>query len=193
MHHLTHIKNLDSILKNGLLPRNKVKDFKNTANYEIVAKREKLNNYIPFHVDRIQLDYGIPYNYVVCKTYNPNNMIYLICHDFSFRPSDCIYCTNHPVSTTFRVTSTTFKEFDRELRSLEKKLKLRKESINYKDHDTKEFLMSEILVKTYPIHLNSKWKIVVNSEETKRVVQMILSKNEKDIPVEVNREYYRGI
>ena len=67
IHHLTHIENLKSILENGLKPRNELKqnEFKNTANNEIITKREEyksLNDYIPFHINKLQITYRIPYN-----------------------------------------------------------------------------------------------------------------------------------
>ena len=62
IHHLTHIENLEDILEKGLKPRNELNqnEFRNTANDEIINKREKyqsnndnnkiknLNNYIPY-------------------------------------------------------------------------------------------------------------------------------------------------
>lgn len=55
MHHITHINNLENILKNGLKSRNELLsqniDFEDTADCKIVEKRGILNNYIPFHID----------------------------------------------------------------------------------------------------------------------------------------------
>lgn len=79
MHHITHIDNLESILKNGLKSRNELLNninFKDTADPEIITKRESLNNYIPFHIDWVQNEHGIPYNYVVCQKNDYDNMIF---------------------------------------------------------------------------------------------------------------------
>jgi hypothetical protein len=55
LYHITHINNLENILKNGLKSRNKLLsqdiDFEDTADCKIVEKRGILNNYIPFHID----------------------------------------------------------------------------------------------------------------------------------------------
>ena len=64
IHHLTHINNLDNILKNELMARNKLKEldyeFTDTAENDIILKRNELNNCIPFHFSFIQEVYGIP-------------------------------------------------------------------------------------------------------------------------------------
>ena len=69
MHHISHINNLENILKNGLKSRNELLsqdiDFEDTADCKIVEKRGILNNYIPFHIDWIQDVHGIPYNYTI--------------------------------------------------------------------------------------------------------------------------------
>ena len=112
IHHLTHIENLKSILENGLKPRNELKqnEFKNTANNEIITKREEyksnnnniemksLNNYIPFHINKLQITYRIPYNYIVCKNEGNENMIFLSCKTKNLFSDEIIYQLYHPVS-----------------------------------------------------------------------------------------------
>lgn len=62
IHHLTSIKNLENILKEGLLSRNKLKEnnifFNDTANKNIIEKRDNLNSYIPFHINWLQKKMG---------------------------------------------------------------------------------------------------------------------------------------
>lgn len=82
LHHITHIDNLESILKNGLKSRNELLsntdiDFEDTADPDIIQKRGIFNNYIPFHSDWIQNSHGIPYNYVICNKHGYDNMIFL--------------------------------------------------------------------------------------------------------------------
>ena len=53
IHHLTYKNNIDNILENGLMGRNKLQElgyeFTDTAENDIILKRNELNNYIPFH------------------------------------------------------------------------------------------------------------------------------------------------
>jgi hypothetical protein len=49
--HLTALDNLESILTNGLLPRNRIQNFVDVADPEIIKGRTELGlgNYVPFH------------------------------------------------------------------------------------------------------------------------------------------------
>lgn len=51
LYHLTALSNLESILKNGLLPRSDLEEFKDVADHEILSSRTKLGleNFVPFH------------------------------------------------------------------------------------------------------------------------------------------------
>ena len=109
MHHVTHIKNLENILKSGkLMARNFLKhEFTDTADHGIINSRINvnnidLNNYVPFHNDKFQTEYGIPYNYRVCKNNGKSNMIYLVFDTFkvTFSPfNECLYYMYHPTSS----------------------------------------------------------------------------------------------
>ena len=81
LHHISHINNLENILKNGLKSRNELLsqdiDFEDTADCKIVEKRGILNNYIPFHINWVQKVHKIPYNYTICNNNGYDNMIFL--------------------------------------------------------------------------------------------------------------------
>jgi hypothetical protein len=51
LYHLTDLTNLESILKNGLLPRSQLSNFVDVADSDIVIKRQSQNlqDYVPFH------------------------------------------------------------------------------------------------------------------------------------------------
>lgn len=66
IYHLTSMDNIESILRQGLLPRNLIHAFDDVANQEIILYRRiyGLNDYVPFHFfsknpfdGRVQLDY----------------------------------------------------------------------------------------------------------------------------------------
>ena len=62
-YHLTHINNLDSIIKNGVLSRSQLQrigDFSDIADPNIIKKRGELADYIPFHFhQRTAFDYAV--------------------------------------------------------------------------------------------------------------------------------------
>lgn len=197
IHHLTHIENLKSILENGLKPRNELKqnEFKNTANNEIITKREEyksnnnniemksLNNYIPFHINKLQITYRIPYNYIVCKNEGNENMIFLSCKTKNLFSDEIIYQLYHPVSNyKCEYVGNNEKEFIKKLEEEENKLKY-EYNFDYSNPRVKEFLMSEILVKGI-LYLNNNWKICVYSNEIKNRIKDYVGNKNIDIIVD---------
>lgn len=51
LYHLTELGNLESILRDGLLPRSQIEEFVDVADHDILDDRKKYNleNYVPFH------------------------------------------------------------------------------------------------------------------------------------------------
>lgn len=98
LYHLTHIDNMGSILCNGLLPRNTLKDnFIDTADPDIIAGRHEFNvdlgNYIPFHFFPKN-----PYDGAVCKKYGSENMAIISIYRPSRRFDGFFIIPNHPLS-----------------------------------------------------------------------------------------------
>ena len=184
LHHITHINNLESILKNGLKSRNELLsqknvNFKDTADPEIIRKRGILNNYIPFHIDWTQNVHGIPYNYVVCNKNGYNNMIFLyikpekaekkyLMKYFLYHPTSS-YCTECENLEDFS------KKFKTEKQELEEKF-----NFDYNKQQVKEFRMSEFLILKNTIFLDSDWSIIVYSEESFKKVKELLEKHQND-------------
>ena len=197
IHHLTHIENLKSILENGLKPRTELKqnEFKNTADNKIIAKREEyksnnnniemksLNDYIPFHINKLQITHRIPYNYRVCKNEGNENMIFLSCKTENLFSDEIIYQLYHPVSNyKCEYVSNNEKEFIKKLEEEERKLK-DEYNFDYSNQRVKEFLMSEILVKGI-LYLDNNWKICVYSNEIKNRIKNYIGNKNIDIIVD---------
>ena len=75
LYHLTHLDNMASILKIGLMPRNQLNGgFTDTADPGIISGRHDysvdLSNYVPFH-----FFVKNPYDGAVCKAYGSENMV----------------------------------------------------------------------------------------------------------------------
>ena len=209
IHHLTHIENLENILEKGLKPRNKLNqnEFRNTANDEIINKREKyqsnndnnkiknflgevnmkkiianLNNYIPFHINELHKKYGIPYNYAVCKKEGNKNMIILSCKTENLLFKEIVYQLYHPVSNyKCEYITNNEEKFIKKFKKEERKLK-NEYNFDYSNQRVKEFLMSEILVKGI-LYLDNKWKIYVYSDEIKNKIENCIGNKKIDVIV----------
>ena len=190
IHHLTHIENLESILKNGLMSRNKLKkdniSFDDTANKNIIEKRNELNNYIPFHINKLQKEQGIPYNYQVCNHHKPENMIFLNYNTDNLSNYNIKCFLYHPTSKYTKEFSLN--DFENKLIFEEKKL-IKDGKLDYKDNKIQQFLMSEVLINS-TIYLDKNWIIISYSEIQKQKIMKILKKFNINIPVYIDSKVF---
>ena len=197
MHHITHIDNLESILKNGLKSRNELLgstdiDFEDTADPDIIQKRDFLNNYIPFHIDWIQNSHGIPYNYVACNNGYDNIIFLCINPEEASKKYLMKYFLYHPLSNYVKKYNN-LKDF---LNSFKLEIeKLKKEyNFDYNIQQVKEFRMSEVLILKNTIFLDDDWIIIVYSEESFKKVKEIIEKYQNkysNIKIFIEPDFFR--
>ena len=202
IHHLTHINNLDNILKNELMARNKLKEldyeFTDTAENDIILKRNELNNCIPFHFSFIQEVYGIPYNYAVCKKRKPEEMIFLVATIKVDESKLLDFLLYHPVSKYSKKISS-FSSFYNSFLEEIKKYTNEIGFINYSEQEVKNLLMSELLVNYDKIKIDKNWQIWVYSQEVKLEIEKKFEKNYEntenlpEIIVDKNKIYFRKL
>lgn len=198
LHHITHIDNLESILKNGLKSRNELLgstdiDFEDTADPDIIQKRDFLNNYIPFHIDWIQNSHGIPYNYVICNKYGYNNMIFLYINpEKASKKYSMEYFLYHPLSNYVKKYNN-LKDFSNSFKLELEKLK-KEYNFDYNIQQVKEFRMSEVLILKNTIFLDDDWIIIVYSEESFKKVKEIIEKYQNkysNIKIFIEPDFFR--
>lgn len=202
IHHLTHINNLDNILKNELMARNKLKEldyeFIDTAENDIILKRNELNNCIPFHFSFIQEIYGIPYNYAVCKKRKPEEMIFLVATIKVDESKLLDFLLYHPVSK-YSKKNSSFSSFYNNFLEEMKKYTNEIGFINYSEQEVKNLLMSELLVNCDKIKIDKNWQIWVYSQEVKLEIEKKFEKNYEntenlpEIIVDKNKIYFRKL
>ena len=202
IHHLTHINNLDNILKNELMARNKLKkldyEFTDTAENDIILKRNELNNCIPFHFSFIQEIYGIPYNYAVCKKRKPEDMIFLVATIKVDEYKLIDFLLYNPVSKYSKKISS-FSSFYNNFLEEMKKYTNEIGFINYSEQEVKNLLMSELLVNCDKIKIDKNWQIWVYSQEVKLEIEKKFEKNYEntenlpEIIVDKNKIYFRKL
>ena len=189
IHHLTHINNLDNILKNELMARNKLKElnyeFTDTAENDIILKRNELNN-------------CIPYNYAVCKKRKPEDMIFLVATIKVDNSKLLDFLLYHPVSEyceKFSSFSSFYNSFLEEIKKYTNEIGF----INYSEQEVKNLLMSELLFNCDKIKIDKNWQIWVYSEEIKEKIlnkYEINYKNIENLPevmVDINKIYFRKL
>lgn len=101
LYHLTELKNLDSIIENGLIPRKILKQntvkFEDVANPEIITKREELglDGYIPFHFHPYS-----SFDVAVKKAHAGEKMVYICITRKLARDNHFKILPKHPLSLT---------------------------------------------------------------------------------------------
>lgn len=177
LYHLTDIKNLPSIIKYGLLPRNELQKittkFSDIANPEIINERKNTNldRYIPLHFH--------PYSAfdTIVKRSNPKiDFVYLcITRDFA-KQNGFLILPKHPLSKIDCEQSSPlpynegFNQIDWDIMSKTKE-QLRANFIN--EDYAKQVKMAECLANR-PIRIEEFFCIYTKNEKSKKKVEQLL-------------------
>lgn len=102
IYHLTALSNLESILIHGLLPRNKIRNFTDVADAEIIDKREGLglNSKVPFHFFARN-----PFDGKVLTAYPGTEFILIAVDRAVAKAQNWWIVDKHPLATDVRVYS----------------------------------------------------------------------------------------
>ena len=100
LYHITHIDNMPSILKYGLLPRSEIRqkglDFTDIADPEILNKRESykqtLSQYVLFHFYAKN-----PFDGAVCKKHGSENMVIITISRELHKKNEFLIIPSHPL------------------------------------------------------------------------------------------------
>ena len=103
LYHITHIDNMPSILKHGLLSRQElqkqnISDFTDIADPEILSKREQyrdaLSKYVLFHFYAKN-----PFDGAVCRKYGSENMVIITLDRQLHLENDFLIIPSHPLDS----------------------------------------------------------------------------------------------
>lgn len=184
--HLTSLKNLDSILKKGLLCRKELKnEFDDVADPGMIdsRKREELEKYVPFHFFP-----GNPFDGKVFKNHQDKEFIYICIRKEKAKKKGFKVIPTHPMSMTeFRIYN-----YDEGIK------KINWEFMNdrdYKNEECKHLCMAECLYKK-KVEPYDFTCIYVRDEKIKKIVEPKIKKYleekglRKDIFVNVMEGYF---
>lgn len=175
LYHLTKLDNLESIIKNGLLPRKAVLEqrikFGDIANAEIISKRTELglDSYTPFHFHPYSA-----FDVVVKHTYQGHNMIYLCLDRELAKKNHFKILPIHPLS----LDECVLYEYEEGFEKIDWNTMMEK---NRTDEYAKHVKMAECLTEKV-IPINFFKCIYVPSEEVKEKTLDILNENGVDFP-----------
>ena len=203
-HHITHIKNIEDILRSKkLLARNFIEKIpEDTADPGIIDERKILNTYVPFHLNIFQENYGISYNWrLYNRKYAKYQMVFLIFNQ-EMISEETLFSIYHPTSRYedngyyshngwldhFKLS---YEEFKRGINNCCSYL-VRKysENLSNKDHEVKQFLMSEVLMYK-EVNLKFLKEIYIHDNFYKEKIEELLREADLNVPVIVKPAFYR--
>jgi hypothetical protein len=159
LYHITDIENLDSILRNGLAPRNKVDSFSDVADPEIISHRKRLGmlEYVPFHffaptpfAGAVQIDHPEKTFIYICiqRSYAKQNRFKII--------------SKHPLSQELHdATDFHLDDYEEGIRKIDWDLM---EKRDYSNEQCKCTCLAECLTDNVVFH-NDFWCMYVKNEE----------------------------
>ncbi len=163
LYHLTALDNMESILRNGLMPRENIEYFTDVAEQDIIDFRNKegISHLIPFHFFK-----GTPFAGIVQKN-NPNKeFVYITIHrDLAKKKNFKIFPT-HPK----HMNPLEIYEYEEGFEKIDWKLM---NTRDYNDYECKEVCMAECVAPYKSIPADAFHSIIVKSEETKKYLEKL--------------------
>lgn len=183
VYHLTHLDNLDSIIKNGLLSRDEMIrrgwKFRDVADKRMLQSREKyeLEKYVPFHFFPLN-----PFDERVQKENPGCDMIYLALQRSYAEALNYKIIPRHPMNGYMLEIYDYTEGYKRiEWDVMEKR--------DYYDHECKQICMAECLTDKL-VNFNSFVSINVKDERTKTIVTKELIKNHISMHINVTPWFF---
>lgn len=135
IYHLTAVENLESILSEGLAPRNIIKNFIDVADKQIIDKRieKDLNNFVPFHFFP-----GSPFAGAVQRRHIDKSFVFITVNRTFAKSNNFKILTQHPLSLEDCEPKSYVEGFE----AMDWETMKRRE---YNDHNCCEICMAECL------------------------------------------------
>ena len=185
LYHITHISNIPSILKYGLMPRKELEkqgivDFYDIADHEILSKRETykraLSEYLPFHFYSKN-----PFDGQACKTYGAGNMAMITISRDLHQQYEFYIIPSHPLDKD----EPDIYPYDEGFRLIHWDILDRKSGRDYRDPEIKKACMAECVMK-YTIPCQAFHCIFVANEEGQQKILQAPNSNLVRITINPN-------
>lgn len=175
LYHLTELKNLDSIIRFGLVPRKVLREntveFEDIANPEIIVKRKKmgLDEYIPFHFHPYTA-----FDLAVKRQHQNDEMIYICISRELARRNHFKILPRHPLS----LEEYQLYDYQEGFERIDWKAMT---TVGSNDSDARQTKMAECL-STKVIPVDCFLCFYVPSEQVKELVENMLHANGVEFP-----------
>jgi hypothetical protein len=137
LYHLTSLKNLEGILRKGLVPRSMLDNFVDVADTEIIEQRKRLsiNDYVPFHFFARN-----PFDGSVQKSHPDEQFVYITIARTTARTLKFQILPKHPLA----MDQLVIYDFDTGMASIDWNMMDRRD---YRDRNCKLVCLAECIYK----------------------------------------------
>ena len=172
LYHITHVYNILSILKNGLLSREELSkrglcNFKDIADQEIIAKREnyksRLSRYVPFHFFAKN-----PFDCAVCNKYGSKNLVIITIRRDMHKNKRMFIIPSHPLDTH----TPEIYDYDDGFNQINWNILDMQENRDYNKPEIKKACMAECLIEK-SVKPTDFFKLYVENEETLKSIRAL--------------------
>lgn len=179
LYHLTELKNMENILKHGLLSRNRLLEenlvFEDVANPDILSFRSlhDLDNYVPFHFFSSN-----PFDGDVQKSHPEDDFVYLCVKRTVAREMGFEIIPRHPLNMMpFKIYT-----YDEGMEVIDWDIM---EQRCYSDHECKEVCLAECIYDG-DLSIDDLFSINVRTEKDKAVMENLFNKYRIKKPPYIN-------
>lgn len=181
LYHITHIDNISSILKNGLLYREELNrrgmyNFRDIADHEIIAKREnyksRLSKYVPFHFFAKN-----PFDCAVCNKYDSKNLVIITIRRELHKTKKMFVIPSHPLDTH----TPEIYNYDDGFEKINWNILDMQGNRDYNNPEIKKACMAECLIENI-VKPTEFFKLYVKDEASIKDIKIL----DKDLGIEVN-------
>jgi len=157
LYHLAALKNMESILKDGLKPRSLLSSFKDVAEQDIINFRNQngISDCIPFHFFK-----GTPFAGAVQKRYPEEEFVYITIHRNIARKYNFKIIPMHPI----HMNPFQLFDFNEGMEEINWDLMDKRD---YSIYECKEVCMAECIAPYKKVSVKFFHSIIVKSNQTK--------------------------
>ena len=161
LYHLTALDNMESILKNGLMPRKNIDDFTDVAEQDIIDFRNEkgISHLIPFHFFK-----GTPFGGIVQKSNPDKEFVYITIHRNIAKKNNFKIFPTHPK----HMNPLKLYDYEEGFEIIDWELMNKRD---YNDYECKEVCMAECVAPYKSIPADAFHSIIVKSKETKKYLE----------------------
>lgn len=180
IYHITALRNLESILVDGLSPRSVVDSFTDVADNEIIEHREKhdLNKFVPFHFIG-----GSPFAGAVQSAYPSEEFVYITLSRETAKAKNFKILTKHPLA----LDDCQLLDYEEGILAIDWETMNKRD---YRDHNCKIVCLAECLCDRRILHTDFRVMYCRTEAVKSEIIELVRKVTKTAPPFHINVANY---